>query len=659
LHSQSAFVQLPDATGYAHNTPQHLLDSLKSASTALQSALPQTYQSDFAVYDLGFYSHHTSMDGGIPEVISEAIANHITTPYYLLFGREMDDQGDLKQVWVEVELPEGGDLNCWTETNWVLSQKSVEYFVDSLVNEAGSKNILPAELLQMSVEKVKDIVESIKDCCISGDPLCAECPNPEDILQYYRGEGYTEEKIEILLDTFGNPLILDNDINPLVKNFSDYVYRSRDENMPEILDKNIDPFNSLLWEIEGLDAPEDYLVGVLLSNDNLCSSPPISALRSSNQEAIELFNSGFDIEENELVIVKHLWQNSDGSGNDLLFSRYLYATFGNLEDIPVPLNPGMLPGQTSPTIYEYELTDPNSSDAYEGMYEIAPDNNGTYFGWRIENGNWVKLDTVEVSTPYPTDHDPDQYLIGQQVAAKIEYEDIFYPPGPILRNRYRKFPCRWCYDYSIGHKKDTPTNDIIKWFYRWFGAGTSFQEEKDLVFNSFIYGQGQPLVWPASSSVSEALYSDDKIQSRLDASEDWLKNYIIDYGDLNGISSEPYHDLLLLSSSPNPNLSGVSFPSSLWTLQMFGGTQGREIRVVKYREVNNQDCSGKYIEIKFIFTLVDCFGLGTDERWQIPGLPWQWILQHYRNGYCCNFNAFHPVVYHKIEFEREFTICIE
>ncbi|TVR87825.1 MAG: hypothetical protein EA411_06510, partial [Saprospirales bacterium] len=104
LHSQSAFVQLPDATGYAHNTPQHVLDSLQSASTALQSALPSAYQADFAVYDLGFYSHHTSMDGGIPQVISDAISDRITTPYYLLFGREMDREGRLKRVWVEVEL---------------------------------------------------------------------------------------------------------------------------------------------------------------------------------------------------------------------------------------------------------------------------------------------------------------------------------------------------------------------------------------------------------------------------------------------------------------------------------------------------------------------------------------------------------------------------
>jgi hypothetical protein len=40
LHSQSAFVQLPDATGFADNIPQHTLDSLESASQSLREALP-------------------------------------------------------------------------------------------------------------------------------------------------------------------------------------------------------------------------------------------------------------------------------------------------------------------------------------------------------------------------------------------------------------------------------------------------------------------------------------------------------------------------------------------------------------------------------------------------------------------------------------------
>ncbi|TVR85869.1 MAG: hypothetical protein EA411_12085 [Saprospirales bacterium] len=62
------------------------------------------------VLKLGFYSHHTSMDGGIPQVISDAISDRVFTSYYLLFGREMDWEGRLKMVWVEVELPHTADF---------------------------------------------------------------------------------------------------------------------------------------------------------------------------------------------------------------------------------------------------------------------------------------------------------------------------------------------------------------------------------------------------------------------------------------------------------------------------------------------------------------------------------------------------------------------
>jgi hypothetical protein len=38
--AQTGFNQLPDATGFADNIPQHTLDSLESASQSLREALP-------------------------------------------------------------------------------------------------------------------------------------------------------------------------------------------------------------------------------------------------------------------------------------------------------------------------------------------------------------------------------------------------------------------------------------------------------------------------------------------------------------------------------------------------------------------------------------------------------------------------------------------
>jgi hypothetical protein len=62
-------------------------------------------------------------------------------------------------------------------------------------------------------------------------------------------------------------------------------------------------------------------------------------------------------------------------------------------------------------------------------------------------------------------------------------------------------------------------------------------------------------------------------------------------------------------------------------------------------------------ECECLFIVIDNFGLGMDEKWFLPGVKAQWVLQHLKNGYCCNGKAFHPVINHKIEFHHSFTFC--
>jgi len=160
LHCQSAFVQLSDATGFADNIPQHALDSLESTSQSLREALPQEFQSDFAVYDLGYYSHHGSFTGGIPDVITNVITNHVTHPYYLLFGREMDDEGGLKKVWVEVELPESNCLDQITPMyiDGIGFLMELEFLVSNSLN-----NFVPGYKYFMS--ELSKIINRKMDCC--------------------------------------------------------------------------------------------------------------------------------------------------------------------------------------------------------------------------------------------------------------------------------------------------------------------------------------------------------------------------------------------------------------------------------------------------------------------------------------------------------------
>ena len=90
-----AFVYLPDMTGYSlEDSEDHLKDSLLAAAETLRAALPDTaMQNDFAVYDMGFYTHHAAMTGGVQKVMADAISDRISHSYYLVFGREMDREG--------------------------------------------------------------------------------------------------------------------------------------------------------------------------------------------------------------------------------------------------------------------------------------------------------------------------------------------------------------------------------------------------------------------------------------------------------------------------------------------------------------------------------------------------------------------------------------
>jgi hypothetical protein len=237
LHSQSAFVQLPDATGFADNIPQHALDSLESASQSLREAMPQEFQNDFAVYDLGFYSHHRSFTGGIPDVITNVITNHVTHPYYLLFGREMDDEGGLKKVWVEVELPEGGWFSCLEPAQKEFHVHMVRTFVNSPAIIGDNNSFLYMEQFNASVNYLKGVFAGLENCCdqqggLRSVPQCSYCPQDvnefrlfmeangfvgievENLVasSYYDTTGNIREYAEITLELAGEPLNVNEDV---------------------------------------------------------------------------------------------------------------------------------------------------------------------------------------------------------------------------------------------------------------------------------------------------------------------------------------------------------------------------------------------------------------------------------------------------------------
>ncbi len=646
--SGDCYIRLDDISGVDTDEYQ---DSLQAAACRLVQAFPEDFRRDFRVYDFGFYLHNEHFDGSYPAVF-EQVKSQIDKPYYLLFGKQTDSTGVYSKIWVEVKLPETGRLSCMTQTQ----RKLLKTVIYTKVNDENlTKNPYVYWSKEMDAMKYMEqrIIKEV-DCCdltYRDSTTCTTCPLMENLEIYYRANGYEEYNIDILKDENGIPVEVINPFNSAILNYCDYVY--------ELNGNNYSPYDLLEGEMPEID----NVVGVVLSNLSLCGSSsevPVIRNRSINIDAKALFDIDFKIEGKSLVIVYQLLEDPTG-GQDKLFKKYLWATRDGLVTIKPPLNPDLVGVDTEEKTYNYPFTELNECDSSSHFYEVHRDENGIYCGYELVNCEWIKRDTVEfiMPNPYPNNPDDDQYHIGRQIAKR---EEIVIPkelPSGAITNTikyvYTPFRCKPCYDYSIGDKKNISTEDLMRGFYSnlTYGGDPHLNEENS-VFNSFVYGEGQPVIWNPNSSISEELLEDDSdVERIISAIEDTIRSWISLHDDINGlIKSGKLHN----ATWPIPDFTGNLV--DLWKFQMFGGFQARSVKIVKFKEENSISCQNKRkIDVEFIFKLIDNFGLNDQEAWYVPGLAEQWVLQHYRNNYCCNGKAFSPIVNHEIVFHHSFEIC--
>ncbi len=172
-----AFVYLPDMTGYSlEDSPQNLKDDLMEAADSLRAALPDTaMQNDFAVYDMGFYAHHPNMVGGIPDVMAKTIDDHVTHSYYLVFGREMDREGRIKKVWVELELPNTVQFCYWEDGTF----SQLKFMIDIRVNAAKGLSMTDSNAIFKTMKSgllyMADRVTQLVECCGSNYRRQCDC----------------------------------------------------------------------------------------------------------------------------------------------------------------------------------------------------------------------------------------------------------------------------------------------------------------------------------------------------------------------------------------------------------------------------------------------------------------------------------------------------
>lgn len=209
LKAQSCFIQEDDATGsIAFSTEQ--LAELEAAACSLRAVFPTEFQSDFAVYDFGFYLHQQGYEGGMPQVFQDKIAEvEQESPYFLLFGRELSNNSGLDRIWVEVRLPEGSGYPCLEDaysSGLIYNQVSA-----SIEMEGGYSSVGVSNMLLSGIETLNTLVDKSVNCCNVSDgnrsPLCTFCWFEEskyaEILSDY---GYIEYKnVSIVIDSLDDP----------------------------------------------------------------------------------------------------------------------------------------------------------------------------------------------------------------------------------------------------------------------------------------------------------------------------------------------------------------------------------------------------------------------------------------------------------------------
>lgn len=650
--SQDCYNVLADMSGF--NTEPYQTQ-LETAACELIQAFPSEFQDKFKVYDFGFYSLTENFQGGFQAVWDNKVIPSIESPYYLLFGKQSDKTGMYTKFWLALKLPNSGNFECYTETQYNLLQNTILAKVEEDYLKSGKipSNYANAEVAGMNYlkQRIIDMVDCCQPTLRNPDESCNGCPKSEDILTFYQDGTFDEYDIEVVTDDFGIPIELEPLYNDNIEDFAVNLYE---------LDGNIiDPFSEVAAELDNLGLGTNAL-GIILNNYSLCDDPTVPTFRSSNSEALSYFDSDFVVSGKVLVIVYHIWQNPDGSGDDKLFTKFLRANDGELEEIDIPLNPTNI-GVETESDYNYPLTDTENCDSTKVLYEVIKDENGIYYGYELVNCVWEKRDVVEFiePDPYPANPSNEQYQTGAQINPTVTYTTIMRPDkmGTLRESKIAEYtPCKKCYEYSVGSKMDISTNDLMRGFYGWYEMGWTHQAEKDILFNSFVYGKGQPVVWNTESSISEDLSENERVQGNITRIESEIREWVEQNSNLDGLINS---NSLTGATHPNPNFTKWDLPS-LWPTEMFGGIQGRSVKIVRFQQKYSPTCLvNKKIICEFVYTLYDNFGLDSNEGTWYPGMPEQWVLQHYRNGYCCGYQAFSPVIRHQVEFHHSFEICIQ
>ncbi len=154
----SNLILLTDASGI-DRTPY--IGELEVAADALVAVLPPEYQNQFKVFDFGFYLHHEVFEGGYQGVFEKMkIEAAEISPYYLLIGKQSDQDGIYSKFWIDINLP---DFTSCYDNGMVIS--SVQSSTDGLYQVLNHEYLKFAEVEIYAINTLSELVQKLYYCC--------------------------------------------------------------------------------------------------------------------------------------------------------------------------------------------------------------------------------------------------------------------------------------------------------------------------------------------------------------------------------------------------------------------------------------------------------------------------------------------------------------
>ncbi len=167
------YVNLSDASGFDRSPYQ---TQLEAAAQEIIDVLPEEYQSQFKVFDFGFYLHNEAyIDGYTPAIEQAKLLSSQESTYYLLFAKETSKDGVYSKIHIEIELPRmNPNYPCVSED----IQDVLEIYVNSAtqnIYEQNGKN--PSTYDEAEIAGMLEFTSRVNhlfNCCVGTENITCD-----------------------------------------------------------------------------------------------------------------------------------------------------------------------------------------------------------------------------------------------------------------------------------------------------------------------------------------------------------------------------------------------------------------------------------------------------------------------------------------------------